>query len=382
MKRPAIALSILALGLSNPDARGFQIAPVGSKVESRLTKETDSRLAEVAGRLGVIIKHPVHEEITHLGFGCPVEPAALVADDFCATRDGEAANPYIIYGVRWNDLPPFRLNPGQGAGCKKLGFLKQPACNTDQTVRFSTQPDCWYCLFKDASRIATSHKITGCEKGPEFVQGTLMTRSHFGDLQFFHAMARDEGTPPEVTRRKILDWIEFAWRVFDKEIRHDALLKDVPIPTIQEHFGCSSWTVADIYVLGQGQWLRPRLADIAFGSILHTIQDSFAAGHVTRESPSSEMCMPEMTLSHPGRIEEFHTYGSQDSNEHDAEDSRTAMAMAATEAFPDAVEITKQLFLLYDDNAPWERARHLFSCVFELSASPRPSSPGPFRKRE
>lgn len=34
-----------------------------------------------------------------------------------------------------------------------------------------------------------------------------MTRSHYGDLQFLHAMASEEGIHPGATRAKILDWL-------------------------------------------------------------------------------------------------------------------------------------------------------------------------------
>ena len=41
--------------------------------------------------------------------------------------------PYVIYGVRWNDLPPFRLLSGEGQQCKTL-ITRAPACRIDQTV--------------------------------------------------------------------------------------------------------------------------------------------------------------------------------------------------------------------------------------------------------
>src|SRR5439155_354136 len=149
----------------------FQIAPLGSRFEARLTNETEARLATIAGLVGVLLKSPVHEEITQLGFGCPVDKEELVNDDSCGGGDAGFVNPYVIYGVRWNDLPPFRLNTGQGEKCRKYGVLAARACNVEQTVRFSTQPDCWYCLFKEAEKRAATKKLTGCEKGSQYEQG-------------------------------------------------------------------------------------------------------------------------------------------------------------------------------------------------------------------
>lgn len=373
-RRMLVVVSLVFASLAN-SAYGFQVAPLGSKFEARLTNEPESRLARVAGKLGVLIKLPVHEEITQLGFGCPVNHDALVTDDSCKGGDAGFANHFVIYGVRWNDLPPFALSPGQGAGCKVLGTS---VCRVNQTIRFSTQPDCWYCLFKEAEKKATSKKITGCEKGDQFEQGNLMTRSHFGDLQFLHAMARDEGTSALATQRKILDWMQFAWMVFSEEIAAETLLRNVEIPTIKEHFGCSNWSVSDIFILGRKDRLLKRLPDIAFGSILHTVQDSFAGGHATREPrPANETCAAEPKVLRPGRIIEFHTYGAQDGSKHDSRDSRSAMTtIGERDRWPEVIEANQQLFLLYDSNASWDKARPFIECVFEVSRTHRPASPG------
>nr|WP_288852072.1 hypothetical protein [uncultured Acidovorax sp.] len=140
-------------------AMAFQIAPMGSAFESKLTNETENSLARAADRLGVLIKGRVHEEITQIGMGCPIEPGTLAQDVSCSSRDLPFATPYVIYGVRWNDLPPFKLSPDEG-NCTYLG----KSCNVSQTIRFSTQPLCWYCLFKDAEKKAQTQAIVGCSK--------------------------------------------------------------------------------------------------------------------------------------------------------------------------------------------------------------------------
>jgi hypothetical protein len=360
----------------------FQLAPLGHQSEKRLTNEFPPRIVEIAGRVGVIVKAPVHEEITQIGFGCPLELNSFETDKYCATANEGSAPAYVIYGVRWNDLPPFRLAEGQGKSCKKFGFLDQPACNVQQTIRLSTQPDCWYCIFKDAALRATKKKITGCQRGTEYEVGNLMTRSHFGDLQFLHSMASEENTAPKDTRNKILDWLQFAWRVFDKDIKATTPLKTIDIPAIQEHFGCTDWTVADIYILGRTDFLLPKIDLLAFGSALHTVQDSFAAGHTEREPAGlTDFCSSVPGTPHPGRIVEFHSYAAQDSHKHDAEDSRDALTSSGGARWPDAVEATRRLADFYNDNVPWEKARPYLECLFELSDRARSSSPGDaFRK--
>ena len=368
-----VALAVLSQ--SSAEVHAFQIGVLGTRLESRLTREPDSSLARVAGYLGVLIKRPVHEEITQIAFDCPANVNALETDEACADPNIGYADPFILYGVRWNDLPPFRLNPDQGATCRKFGLRDLPACNVSQTVRFSTQPDCWVCLFRDAQKVAKSKNITGCAKGPSYVPGTLMTRSHFGDLQFLHAMANAEGVGPAETRGKVMDWLKFAWMVFEGRLSPETPLKTIEIPTIREHFGCSEWTISDLYVLGQKDTLTKRLRDVAFGSVVHTIQDSFAEGHVERESaPLGEVCPGG--ARRPGRIVEFHAYARQDATKHDQYDTRHAMARAAATAESDAIEMTRQLFRFWHQNSSWADVQPFLECVFELSRYSRASSSG------
>lgn len=371
-------MAIGALMLST-SAAAFQIAPMGSAFESRLTNETEASLARVAGVLGVLIKGRVHEEITQIGMGCPVEPSGLIGDESCAVRDRPFASPYVIYGVRWNDLPPFRLAPDEGNCSSYFG----KSCNVAQTIRFSTQPQCWYCLFKDAEKTAQTRSIAGCGKEPGAVRGNLMTRSHFGDLQFLHAMASQEGVHPGATRAKVLDWLEFAWKVASREIKPDAFLRDVQIPAVQEHFGCTEWRVVDLYILGRQDKLSRYLQQIAFGSVLHTVQDSFAGAHVSREAVPPVGACPETGYEHPRRVMEFHTYGAQDGGLHDEQDSRTAMTGASvSERWPEAVEVTRNLAQYYDERANWSDVQPYMECLFALADERKDSSPGDrYRRR-
>lgn len=361
-------------------AAAFQIAPLGSRFESKLTNETESSLSKAAGKLGILLKSPVHEEITHLGYGCPADQVNLAGDTSCSGLDIPFASPYVIYGVRWNDLPPFRLTPNEG-NCTYLGT----SCRVDQTIRFSTQPICWFCLFKDAEKKAQTKRITGCQAGKDTLQGNVMTRSHFGDLQFLHAMASEEATSAVVTQAKILDWLEFAWRVASREIKPQTFLRDIKIPTIQEHFGCTEWRVSDLYILGRQDaksGLLPRIPDIAFGSILHTVQDSFAGAHASREKNRPGGTCEGTDFVRPPRIIEFHNYGAQDGALHDEQDSRTALtASGSADQWPDAVEATRNLFALYSERASWDTAKGYARCLFELTDDVRPSSPGEVFRR-
>ncbi len=356
-----------------------QISIGGSAFEEKLTREPISARAKVAAKLGALIKAPVHEEITQLAFDCPVG-ASLLDDRDCASVDSPFASAFVIAGVRWNDLPPFRLSLGQASTCKKITLM--PACNTNETVRFSTQPECWYCLFTNAAKTAKEKQIAGCNAKPGQARGNLMTRSHFGDLQFLHSMANADDAAPATTQKKILGWMEFAWRVATNEFKSDTQLNAIKIESIQEHFGCTGWTVGDLYVLGRNDTkLLKHVDEIAFGSVLHTVQDSFSAAHVARTAPApTETCSGLSTVVQPGLIEEFHSYGKQDSHKHDVEDEREAMvSLRIGEAdMPIAVVVSRQMVDYFRARKKWEEVAPYFLCVFELSPTARSSSPGKY----
>jgi hypothetical protein len=317
-------------------------------------------------------------KITQLASGCPLLRSDLPGDVLCQGADQPFAGAYVIYGVRWNDMPPFRLNAGEGSQCKKL-LVRTAACTVDQTVRFSTQPECWLCLFEDASAKSQTRTISGCARGPRILKGNLMTRSHFGDLQFLHAMASADKLEAGTTRAQVLGWIEFAWKVSSGEIGPQTRLKDIKIATMQEHFGCTEWTVADLYVQGQQQFLLPRIRAIAFGSVLHTVQDSFADGHAEREAVAPVGLCPGTDMPWPRRVMEFHGYAGQDGHRHDDRDTRTALLGESESDWPAAVEATRKLFEIQD--RPWAEAQPYLQCLFELAPGARVSSPGDRFKR-
>jgi hypothetical protein len=83
--------------------------------------------------------------------------------------------------------------------------------------------------------------------------------------------------------------------------------------------------VSDLYILGRQDaksGLLPGLHHIAFGSVLLTLQDSFAAAHVPRESNAIPQSSETTEFVRPPGILEFHTYGAQDGTLHDHGDSR------------------------------------------------------------
>ena len=312
----SIVLSGLLAGCTLT-THAFDLSPKGTHFDRDAVKAwapswLDGILSSLADKGLPKFKQSVHEEITHRAHECNFE-----GNDICSNPDAEYATPYVIAGVRWNDDPPFQLKSDQakGTSCKTTYSDGRP-----MTIRFITQPRCWAELFLAAEKqIKTNPEKTFDTTN----QAVLPLRSHFGDLQFIHSMASANDEDPLETRRKILGWAEFTWRVAMGEYELGTWLKDVKLPVIEQFFGSSGWRVQELFTLGDPS-LRAHLGDIAFGSLLHMVEDSFAAGHVDRMEPANGSRCAGSQHRAPGPVQEFHSYTHQDTSKHAEADSRVA----------------------------------------------------------
>jgi hypothetical protein len=277
------------------------------------------------------IHDPVHETMTRMA----LRDAGVVPDG-----DDPAAWEYVR-GVIWNDDPEALLFHDEA----------------DRTDHYSTGLE-WVIRFKMAERRVAG----GIRQGPGC---PLTARSHFGDLQFFHGMASDDGVPAGETRDAILGWAELAYRVAIGEISPAAPLDAAGLkgagalvartaPNAHELFRCA------------GPADAPKRAA---GALLHTVQDSFAAGHVQRTGPARE-------------IQSFHSYAHQDHDRHAKDDgwrggNSDADKVVRVAGGPEAVDRCTSLLQLLSRRAPWEQARRfLESSVFNLSRDASASGPG------
>ncbi len=339
----------------------YQLAPVGTKHEVADSNVSTSRIAAQAKWLqynGVeLFTDPVHETLTQLIYSCDFDWSQ------CADANLELAGPYVIAGVRWNDDPGFLLKAGEGNGS---------GCKTADSITFMRQTRCWGSLFKDAeSRAVTS---------PEDFQGpnrksNLMTRSHFGDLQFLHAMASRDDVPAAQTKEKVMMWARFTWGVALGEYTLETDLGKIQIDGWSEHF-VSGPNVQDLLTIGRSS-TRPQIKDVAFGSLLHVLQDSLSESHVRRREPiASARCGPNNAYRQLGRIQEFSSYARQDHKLHGSYDS-VDRARQQRSADPDVVDAGKVLLDMYRQKAAWtEVSQYLSECVFALDDGAQASGPG------
>lgn len=367
-----VARQILTIGLlatSVLQAHAFDLSPKGTRYDRDAVKAwapswLDGILSSLAEKGLPRFKQSVHEEITHRAYECNFEGVGI-----CGNPDAEYATPYVIAGVRWNDDPPFQLKSDQarGTSCKTTYADGRP-----MTIRFITQPRCWGELFLAAEKQIKANPEKAFNAAN---QSALPLRSHFGDLQFIHSMASANGEDPAETRRKILNWAEFTWGVVSGDYELGTWLKDVKLPVIEQFFGTSGWRVQELFTLGDPS-LRAHLGDVAFGSLLHMVEDSFAAGHVDRMEPASgEKCGGSQHRA-PGPIQEFHSYTHQDSAKHADADSRTAFVN--NRLTPDVVDVGRTLVALRDAKAGWAEVGPYLECVYRLAPTVRNATAGDF----
>lgn len=215
---------------------------------------------------------PIHETMTQLSL-----PPAIAAES------GEAAMWEYARGAIWNDDPEGLLFDD-----RRFKWFGGPT-----TTNFS-------------SGLAFAYRFKRGERAPRsfgMSEPSLIRRSHFGDLQFLHAMAPD-GQSPDRTLDDILRWAEFTADIAIGGTPPTTTLGDIPLLArrfIPEQLAA---TVNELFLIrgpiASLPWVDVRKR--AAGSLLHMVQDSHAAGHTTRNGDDE--------------IVEFHAYGQQDHRRH------------------------------------------------------------------
>lgn len=351
------------LSLVSAHAVAFQINPNVAENDTQraaLASFFERLAAGASERLVGHFKSPNHEAITHQAFGC------TTADMFACARQSpdKRAPDAAIWGVRWNDDPPFRMRPSRAA------------CKYEQTIRSNTQPACWYALFKDAEHRAAA--------GDQFGPGdALLYRSHFGDLQFLHSMASVDGEPAIVTRANVLLWAEFMWGIATQSLPQNKFPRELGVVGIEKYFP-GDQTAAVLLALGnpQIQPRKDRVAEAALGSLLHMVQDSLSTAHVERAEATGVDCAGMPSARQPGAIIRFQNYTGQDAAKHDVQDAADALSRNILESQPSVVEVSKTIVDLWRAKVNWAAAQAYFSCVFSLHDNVQPAGPGDAFRRD
>lgn len=367
--RVALAMLVgLAAFFGDRRAEAYQILPKVSDVDRELSWRGNRSWMETGSQLvmgiGVpLLKGPIHEAITLAALGCDV-PAG--EEGRCVTKANVLANRVVLYGVRWPDDPPFRLDAARSSTLKK--------CDVRVTVRSTAQPDCWMMLFTDAGRLAKQ----GGRNAPAFGPGTmLLYRSHYGDLQFMHSMAAFDGEPASQTRANMQTWAKYLWGIAIGATRTDVFIRDAQ-PEMASFFP-GDMTSINLFATGIVE-VRKRLPEVAFGALLHMVQDSFSRAHTTRREATGGSCPGLPGVDAPGRIEQFHGYAHQDGALHDEQDTEESLGLHTLQEAPSVVDVSRHLVTLWRKKASWDEVQPYIACVFDVVDGHTPAGPGPFKK--
>ena len=169
---------------------------------------------------------------------------------------------------------------------------------------------------------------------------SLVCASHFGPLQFFHAMASANSETPAQTRARILDWADLAYRIATGAVPLSANIcdyfrrnpSDISASfSFEAQAPCTpgderEWTLAvlfgqrcdsarsndDCERLGEAAAM-----EAARGALLHVIQDSYSQSHAVRGRPPTAGYQPRVVCRLPTG---FYNYLGQDG--HGRADSR------------------------------------------------------------
>ena len=355
--------------LVHNEAAAFKLRPHSTSIENRVRYLEQNRLGTIFdSATGWVTRHftsPVHEEITHRIWGCEgADAEACVAP----LPFGRYAPPPILFGIQWNDDPPFALTS-----------TKTKDCPVNTTIRLPNYSKCWIILFQDASKRAG--------KGDHFDYHSdiaLLYRVHFGDMQFLHAMASWNGEKMGDTKAKMMMWAELTYKTAIGEISPSTPISEVEVPGIPRLFKGKGYGVKSLFVRGAPEY-ESDVDQVAMGSLMHVIEDSFAKSHVGRDEPTGEDCSLYPQMKRAGRILAFYSFSQQDQNGHSNADSREAFEAHFISQVPNVVDVGRTLRAMYDSRTPWtEVGPFLDQCVFEVSEDDfdRPAGPGEDFKRD
>jgi hypothetical protein len=217
---------------------------------------------QIAGGIGHAVNNPVHENITL---------AALLSADALPSE----IDPSVTYK--------------QVVGGHELAVGKPDVWEIIRGVIWNDDPACF--LFWDRKDNNGSFG-TGLQFRDAFKDKTypiprddITRRSHFGDLQFLHAMGSSIDEVPQETRDKIMVWMECMYRlaVGDSVSEHDRIdsrlghfFDDTTKPKGSDTFRTLLMGTTPSYE-------RAIIARRALGGCFHIIQDSYAVGHCRRK---------------------------------------------------------------------------------------------------
>lgn len=300
------------------------------------------------------VAEPVHEEVTQLARACHrAHSGPLIAPLTCPDRENASREPRgnkydaLVRGVWWNDDPNQLLFAFRQA--KWLAWLDDAHGIATRGVNWRGRP----------ARIDASYYMT--------------YRSHYGDMQLLHAMAAADDEPANETRERMLLWAEFTYAVATGALDAETTLDKVRPERLRTFFPHQTgWTVNYLFAPKYRLTGASYTKQMAAGSLLHMVQDSYSAAHVRREFASSTECPA-------GRVVQFHSYTHQDPDRHSAADMRRAWQERQFTQVQDPVNVSATLLAYVEQRADWDVVKsYLTDTVFCIGDDALAAGPGEY----
>ena len=196
--------------------------------------------------LGIANRKPIHESIAIVAFiNSSIQFPSGTKYDNLDQKQWE-----FIRGLIWNDDPSCLLLADLSENNHKFGIGLQ---------------------FFDAFLFGPANCMT--------------KRSHFGNLQFLHAMATKVGEPAQTTKQNLMSWLEVMYKLAC--LNQGISANDQLVTRLPNHFDSStvptgSATLKELILATTPSYNEMKIEDRALGICLHIIQDSYAIGHTQR----------------------------------------------------------------------------------------------------
>lgn len=334
----------------------WQIEPLTTPTDQTLVRRIGfwKRIPILLGdTIDRLVGAPMHEAFILRTLGCNLDnPSDCFKERSTLAPQFEA----LFAGVQWNDNPPFSLS--KSGFTYKDGEQAAISCLGD-TIRLPRHPDCWAKAIRDAEAVAADTYIDSSYP--------ILYRSHYGDLQFLHAMSSGNDTAQQ-TQAKMMIWAEFAYKVARGDIQTTMALDKVPVDGFPPLIGIKERTIESLLTLGDPAFRsQPMINWFAMGTLVHMVQDTFSAAHAERGEEGG-VCDTAPEFRQPGLLQHFHAYDQQDSGKHKVADSRDAFVSHELTVGNGAVQATNNLLKLYQSRADWPQMKNYLMCIFRIGA--------------
>lgn len=123
------------------------------------------------------------------------------------------------------------------------------------------------------------------------------------------------------------------------------------------------------------------VAEAAFGSLLHMVQDSLSNAHAERAEATGVDCAGVPGPRQPGNraTGQDHLLSKlrgADAAKHDVQDAFDALQRNILQSQPSVLEVPKTTVNLWRTKTNWAAAQAYFSCVFAAGEKVQPAAPG------